>query len=70
MAIFGHGVIPDRQNKVSSCRIVCILQPTTMHLPLDRSIDKELGNIVHDRQCRRNFVIVDKVGMDAGGTSN
>jgi hypothetical protein len=66
MVIFGHGVIPaDRQNKVSSCRIACTLQTTTMqHLPLDWSIHMELGIIIHEGWCRWNFVIVDEVAWD------
>jgi hypothetical protein len=62
MALFGHVVMSNRQNKVSSCRIVHILHPTTMH--------SLLGNFAHEGQYRQNFVIVDEVGMDAGGTSN
>jgi hypothetical protein len=72
MAIFGHahGVVPNRQNKMTSCRIAYILQPMTPDSPLDRSIQTELGNIVDEGQYRRDFVVAAKVAMDGDGTPN
>jgi hypothetical protein len=68
MAIFGHGVTSNPQNKVSSCFRVSILQPWTRYLPLDRCIHTDFGNIVHDGRYRQDFVIADGVAIDGNGT--
>jgi hypothetical protein len=44
---------------LSAC--VCILQSATMHLPLHRFINTELGNIVHEGRYGRGFAILDDV---------
>jgi hypothetical protein len=59
--ISGHGVMPNQQNEVSSCRIACILDNTTVCLSLDRFIHSEVGDIVHEGRHRRDLVIVDNV---------
>jgi hypothetical protein len=68
MTIFGHGVTSNPQNKVSSCFRVYILQPWPRYLPLDRCIHTDFGNIVHEGQYRRDFVIADGVAIDGNGT--
>jgi hypothetical protein len=68
MAIFGQGVTPNPQNKVSSCQLVYILQPWTPDSPLDRFINTDFGNIVHEGRYRRDFAIVDNVAIDVGAT--
>jgi hypothetical protein len=69
MTIFGHGVMSNQQNKVSSCFCVYILQPWTPYSPLDRRIHTDFGNIVHEGRYRRDFVIAgDGVAIDGNGT--
>jgi hypothetical protein len=68
MAIFGHGVMSNPQNKLSSCFHVYILQPWTPDSPLDRCINTDFGNIVHEGRYRRDFVIADGVAIDGNGT--
>jgi hypothetical protein len=68
MAIFGHGVTLNPQNKVSSCFHVYILQPWTHYLPLDQSIHTEFGKIVEEGRYWRDFVIADDIAIDGNGT--
>jgi hypothetical protein len=65
MAIFGHGVTLNPQNKVSSCFRVYILQPWTPDSPLDRCIHTDFGNIVDEGQFRH---CPDDVAIDGNDT--
>jgi hypothetical protein len=68
MAIFGHGVTPNPQNKVSSCQLLYILQPWAPDSPLDRFIHTDFGNIVHEGRYRLDFAIAVNVAIDGDGT--
>jgi hypothetical protein len=68
MAIFGHGVTSNPQNKLSSCFCVYILQPWTPDSPLDRCIQTDFGNIVGKGRYRRDCVTADAVVIDGNGT--
>jgi hypothetical protein len=59
MAIFGHGVTSNPQNKVSFVFRVYILQAVDSNLPFNRFIRTDFGNIVHEGRYRRIFTIVD-----------
>jgi hypothetical protein len=69
VAIDGNGT-PDLQNKESSRYCVYILQAWTRYSPLDRFINLELGDIVHEGQYRRDCAIVDDVAIDVGVTKS
>jgi hypothetical protein len=68
MAIFGHGVTSNPQNKVSSCVRVYMLQPWTLDSPLDQCIHTDFGNIVDEGRYQRDCVIADDVAIDGNGT--
>jgi hypothetical protein len=42
------------KSKVSSCRIIYILETITSYSPLDRFVNLELGDIVHEGQYQRH----------------
>jgi hypothetical protein len=68
MAIFGHGVTLNPQNKVSSCFRISIFQPWTPDSPLDWCIHTDFGNIVDEGRYRQDCVIDDDVAIDGNGT--
>jgi hypothetical protein len=69
MAIFGHGVTSNPQNKVSSCFRVYILRPWNPDSPLDRCIHTDFGNIVDGGRYRWDCVIAgDDVVINGNGT--
>jgi hypothetical protein len=43
------------------CQFVHILQNTTIHLLLYWFIHTELGDVIHERRCRRDFTILEDV---------
>jgi hypothetical protein len=71
MALFGHSVTSNPQNKVSSCFDVYILQPWTRYLPLVHWIDVST-RILEISSTKDNidgdFTIADGVAIDGNST--